>query len=123
MTVRMTILGATALLLTACGGDDAANEPIRFIAASLTVGALGLFGAVALGADKTPPGATAVPRRNSSAFIGCLPARCTSISRTAPSRHAMVRRSSSTVPGAPAPSPRVVCSTLMRAPASSNRAS
>ena len=61
-----------------------------------------------------------VPARNaraaqkSSAFIACLPARCNSRMRTAPSPHAIVSASSSTVPGAPAPSPRVVRSTLMR---------
>jgi len=64
--------------------------------------------------DSRIPGAIFVPRRNSSAFIGCLPARWTSVSRTAPSPQAMVSRSSSTVPGAPEPSPRVERSTLMR---------
>ena len=58
---------------------------------------------------------TGVPRKNSSAFIAWRPARCNSSRRTAPSRHAMVSRSSSTVPGAPAPSPLVVRSTLTRA--------
>jgi hypothetical protein len=37
------------------------------------------------------PAAIFVPRRNSSADIGCLPARCTCVSRTAPAPQAMVR--------------------------------
>src|SRR5437763_7449406 len=45
-----------------------------------------------------------VPRRNSSAFIGALPARCSSRIRMAPSLHATARRSSSNSPGAPKPS-------------------
>ena len=47
------------------------------------------------------PALTGVPRRNSSACIGCRPARCTCMSRTAPSPQAIVNLSSSTVPGAP----------------------
>ena len=52
--------------------------------------------------EPVAPALTGVPRRNSSAVIGCLPARCTCVSRTAPSPQAMVRLSSSTVPGVPA---------------------
>src|SRR5579863_2755172 len=48
-------------------------------------------------------GFNGVPRRNSSAVIGCLPARCNSSTRNAPCAQAIVRRSSSTVPGSPAP--------------------
>ena len=58
---------------------------------------------------------SAEPRRNSSAFIGCLPARCNSRMRIAPSPQAMVSLSSSTVPGAPLPSP-VSCAAPSRAP-------
>ncbi len=68
------------------------------------------------------PAFTGVPRRNSSACIGCLPARCTWPSRTAPSPQAMVRRLSSTEPGAPAPSPLVERSAFTRTPSSSNQA-
>src|SRR6266404_5288295 len=48
-------------------------------------------------------GLSGVPRRKSAAFIGALPARCSSIIRIAPSPEAIARRSSSTEPGAPAP--------------------
>ena len=69
------------------------------------------------------PGAIGVPRKNSSAGIGCRPARCNSRSLTAPSPHATVSWSSSTRPGVPSPSPLAVRKTLMRpAPASSNQA-
>src|SRR5476651_982526 len=57
---------------------------------------------------------TVVPRKNSSTFIGCLPARCNCKMRTAPSRHAIVRWRSSTVPGAPSPSALVVSKSLTR---------
>src|SRR5262245_6521937 len=71
----------------------------------------------------TEPTGSAAPRKNSSGRMGCRPARCSSTMRTAPSRHATVRRSSSTVPGAPPPSPYVVRSTLTRSPpASANHA-
>ena len=46
-------------------------------------------------------GVSGVPRRNSSAFMGCFPARCNSRMRMAPCSQAMVRRSSSNSPGAP----------------------
>ena len=46
-------------------------------------------------------GLSGVPRKKSAAFIGALPARCNSRIRIAPSPQAMVRRSSSTSPGAP----------------------
>src|SRR5689334_3563571 len=36
------------------------------------------------------PAVTGVPRRNSCALIGCLPARCTCVRRTAPVPQAMV---------------------------------
>src|SRR5665647_1836038 len=45
-----------------------------------------------------------VPRKNSSAFIGALPARCSSRMRNAPSPQAKARRSSSNSPAVPAPS-------------------
>src|ERR1700686_2869028 len=45
-------------------------------------------------------GFSGVPRRNSSAFIGDLPARCSSRIRIAPSLQATVSRSSSSSPGA-----------------------
>src|SRR6202048_1675133 len=48
-------------------------------------------------------GFSGVPRRNSSAFIGALPARCSSRMRNAPCWQATARRSSSTSPGAPEP--------------------
>src|SRR3984885_13750251 len=48
-------------------------------------------------------GLTGVPRKNSSAFIGCLPARCNSRIRNAPRWQAIVRWSSSTTPGPPEP--------------------
>src|SRR5258707_7731351 len=48
-------------------------------------------------------GLSGVPRKKTAAFIGALPARCSSIIRMAPSPQAMVRRSSSTAPRAPAP--------------------
>src|SRR4051794_11512799 len=54
-------------------------------------------------------GLSGVPRRNSSAFIGALPARCNSRIRTAPSPQATLRRSSSNSPGAPEP-----CATAQR---------
>ena len=54
--------------------------------------------------------------------IGCLPARCTWTSRIAPSPQAMVRQSSSTLPGTPRPSALVERSALMRTPPSSNQA-
>src|SRR5690606_38502467 len=44
------------------------------------------------------------PRRKSSAVAGLLPARCSSVTRTAPSPQAMPRRSSMISPGAPCPS-------------------
>src|SRR5580704_3186561 len=68
------------------------------------------------------PALTGVPRRNSSEAIGCLPARCTCVSRMAPSPQAMVRRSSSAVPDFPLPSPLVERSALMRALPISNQA-
>src|SRR5581483_10107043 len=72
------------------------------------------------------PAGIAVPRKNSSVAIGCLPARFNSTSRTAPSPQATVSLSSSTVPAAPDPSPRVERSTFTRtgpfSPASSNQA-
>src|SRR3954454_16467661 len=60
------------------------------------------------------PGAIGAPRRNASEGIAGRPARCNSSTRTAPSPQAMVRRSSSTVPGALAPSARVVRRILRR---------
>src|SRR6516162_10722094 len=48
-------------------------------------------------------GLIGVPRRNSSVFIGCLPARCSSTIRKAPCWQATISRSSSSSPGAPAP--------------------
>src|SRR5882724_6233272 len=48
-------------------------------------------------------GCNGVPRKYASAFIGCLPARCNSRTRIAPSPQAIVNRSSSNVPGAPDP--------------------
>src|SRR5260370_24675809 len=48
-------------------------------------------------------GFSGVPRRNSSAFIGALPARCSSRTRIAPSPQAKPRWSSSSSPAAPAP--------------------
>src|SRR5260370_12929895 len=48
-------------------------------------------------------GFSGVPRRNSSAFIGALPARCNSRIRNAPCWQATARCSSSTSPGAPLP--------------------
>src|SRR5262249_3783318 len=73
---------------------------------------------------KRVPAATLVPRRNSCAFIAWRPARCSSRMRTAPSPQATVSSSSSTVPGAPAPSPLVVRRALTRtpSPAISNQA-
>src|ERR1041384_975676 len=62
------------------------------------------------------------PRRNSSARIGLPPAFCNSTIRTAPVSQAMVRGSSSTVPGAPLPSPRALRSTLTRSRPNSNHA-
>src|SRR4051794_2660012 len=62
------------------------------------------------------------PRRKSSARIGLPPAFCNSTIRTAPSAQAMVRRSSSRVPGAPLPSPLALRKTLTRSPPSSNHA-
>src|SRR3984957_5969860 len=49
-------------------------------------------------------GFNGAPRRNSLAFIGDFPARCSSRIRIAPSLHATVRRSSSTWPGGAAAS-------------------
>src|SRR6202022_1930537 len=49
-------------------------------------------------------GFSGVPRKNSSAFIGCLPARCSSIIRNARCLQATARRSSSTSPDTPEPS-------------------
>src|SRR5262245_17499949 len=69
------------------------------------------------------PAAIGVPRRNSSAFIACRPARCNSRMRTAPSPQATVSLSSSTVPGGPSPSALVVRSTFTRmSPPISNQA-
>src|SRR3954453_2650447 len=48
-------------------------------------------------------GFSGVPRRKSTVFIGCLPARCNSRIRIAPSLHATVRDSSMTSPGSPRP--------------------
>src|SRR6476646_2458347 len=62
------------------------------------------------------PAFTGVPRRKSPALIGCLPARWTSMSRTAPSPHAIVSFPSNTVPGAPVPSPLVARNVLIRDP-------
>src|ERR1051325_1584900 len=45
------------------------------------------------------PALTGVPRRKSSALIGCLPARWTCVKRTAPVPQAMVSLSSHAVPG------------------------
>src|SRR4029077_5818456 len=59
------------------------------------------------------PGRTELPRANSPAFMARRPARCSSRMRTAPCPHATVRPSSTTVPGAPEPSPRVDRSTLI----------
>ena len=47
--------------------------------------------------------ASRVPRRKTSAVIGCLPARCSSRMRMAPSPHATVKFASITSPGAPRP--------------------
>ena len=44
------------------------------------------------------------PRKKSSAGIGFLPARCTSVRRTAPLPQAIVSLSSRSVPAGPAPS-------------------
>ena len=66
------------------------------------------FGADNEGHERLAPARNGEPRRNSSAFIGCLPARCNSRMRIAPSPQAMVSLSSSNVPGAPLPSPLVV---------------
>src|SRR5262245_56166349 len=66
------------------------------------------------------PDATWVPRRKSSAFMACLPARCSSTIRTAPAPHAIARRSSSTAPGKPVPSPPVVRRIRARAPSGSS---
>ena len=49
------------------------------------------------------PGGSGKPRSTSAADIGFLPARCSSIRRTAPEPHAIVSASSSTTPGAPLP--------------------
>src|SRR5437868_8839128 len=48
-------------------------------------------------------GFSGVPRRNSAAFIGALPARCNSMMRSAPLPQAMARRSLSTWPAGPEP--------------------
>src|SRR5690606_14335865 len=56
------------------------------------------------------------PRRKASADIGLPPARCTLVSRSAPSPQAMVRRSSSTSPGEPAPAAISPSSTSRRSP-------
>src|SRR5258708_3135487 len=48
-------------------------------------------------------GLSGVPRKNSVAFIGALPARCSSRIRIAPSLQATVRRSSKSWPGVPEP--------------------
>src|ERR1700761_9248510 len=48
-------------------------------------------------------GFSCVPRRNSSAFIAPLPARCSSRIRNAPCSQAIARRSSSSSPGTPEP--------------------
>ena len=61
------------------------------------------------------PGRTGLPRRKSCAFIAARPARCNWRMRIEPSRQAMVRSLSITVPGAPEPSPLVERNTLMRA--------
>ena len=53
------------------------------------------------GQPSAVPARSCTPRRNSSPVIGFLPARWTSVRRTAPSPQAMVKWSSSTVPGAP----------------------
>src|SRR5262245_20913545 len=68
------------------------------------------------------PALTGVPRKNSSAPIGCFPARCTCTSRTAPSPQAMVSLLSSATPGGPALSPLVERNTFTRTPSSSNQA-
>src|SRR5207302_6664402 len=49
-------------------------------------------------------GFSGVPRKKSAAFIGALPARCSSRMRIAPLPQAMVKRSSSASPGGPDPS-------------------
>src|ERR1700761_6615493 len=66
-------------------------------------------------------GSVPTPRRNVAASIAALPSRCTSVSRTAPSPHAIVR-SGSTVPGAPDTLANVERNALIRtgAPLSSN---
>src|SRR5260370_11072539 len=46
-------------------------------------------------------GFSGVPRKNSSAFIGCLPARCSSSIRIAACWQATVKRSSSKLPAGP----------------------
>ena len=51
--------------------------------------------------------ASGVPRKNSSAVIGCLPARCSSRMRTAPSPQAIVSAIVEHGAGRAAPSPRV----------------
>src|SRR5262249_18684560 len=74
---------------------------------------IGLSPWTGAGQDPRAPAFTAVPRKTAPVDIGCLPARCTSVRRTAPVPQAIVSFSSSTTPGAPEPPPLVERSALI----------